>query len=110
MLEQGRQLHREGRLGEAAAVYQKILGKDPRNADALHLLGVLSLQNGDFPQAIRRIRDAIAIAGENPDYLNNLGQALYGAGDLSGALESYRRALKGNPRHPDVLNNLGITL
>ncbi|MCH8237546.1 MAG: tetratricopeptide repeat protein [Proteobacteria bacterium] len=110
MLEQGRQLHMEGRLGEAAAVYQKILKKDPRNSEALHLLGVVSLQNEDFPQAIRLIRDAIAIAGENPDYLNNLGQALYGAGDLFGALESYRRALKGNPRHPDVLNNLGITL
>jgi tetratricopeptide (TPR) repeat protein len=110
MLEQGRQLHMEGRLGEAAAIYQKILSKDPRNAEALHLLGVTSLQNEDFPQAIRLIRDSIAIAGENPDYLNNLGQALYGAGDLSGALGCYRRALKGNPRQPDVLNNLGITL
>ena len=110
MLEQGRQLHMEGRLGEAAAVYQKILKKDPRNSEALHLLGVVSLQNEDFPQAIRLIRDAIAIGGENPDYLNNLGQALYGSGDLAGALDSYRRALKGNPRHPDVLNNLGITL
>lgn len=110
MLEQGRQLHMEGRLGEAAAVYQKILSKDPGNAEALHLLGVVSLQNGDFPQAIRLIRDSIATAGENPDYLNNLGQALYGAGDLSGALESYRRGLKGSPRHPDILNNLGLTL
>ena len=88
----------EGRLGEAAAIYKKILSKDPRNAEALHLLGVTSLQNEDFPQAIRLIRDSIAIAGENPDYLNNLGQALYGAGDLSGALGCYRRALKGNPR------------
>ena len=110
MLELGRQLHMEGRLGEAAAVYQKILSKDPGNAEALHLLGVVSLQNGDFPQAIRQIRDSIAMAGENPDYLNNLGQALYGAGDLSGALESYRRGLKGNPLHPDILNNIGLTL
>ena len=61
MLEQGRQLHMEGRLGEAATVYQKILSKDPGNAEALHLLGVVSLQNGDFPQAIRLIRDSIAM-------------------------------------------------
>ena len=110
MLEQGRQLHREGRLDEAAAVYQKILDEDPKNAEALQLLGVVALQNGDFPRAIRLIRDAMAMAGETPDYLNNLGQALYGSGDLAGALDSYRRALKRNPRHPDVLNNLGITL
>ena len=110
MLEQGRQLHREGRLDEAAAVYQKILDEDPKNAEALQLLGVVALQKGDFPRAIRLIRDAMAMAGENPDYLNNLGQALYGSGDLAGALDSYRRALKRNPRHPDVLNNLGITL
>ncbi len=110
MLEQGRQLHREGHLEEAVAVYQKILGKDPRNAEALHLLGVVSLQEEDFLQAIQLIRDAIAIAGENPDYLNNLGQALYGAGDLPGALESYHRALIDSPRHLNALNNLGITL
>jgi tetratricopeptide (TPR) repeat protein len=100
----------EGRFGEAAAIYKKILSKDPRNAEALHLLGVVSLQIEDFPQAIRLIRNSIAMAGENPDYLNNLGQALYSAGDLFGALESYRRGLKSNPRHPDILNNLGLTL
>ena len=110
MLELGRQLHMEGRLGEAAAIYKKILSKDPRNAEALHLLGVVSLQIEDFPQAIRLIRNSIAMAGENPDYLNNLGQALFSAGDLFGALESYRRGLKSNPRHPDILNNLGLTL
>lgn len=110
MLEQGRQLHMEGRLGEAAAIYQKILSQDPKNPEALHLLGVTFLQNRDFPEAIRLIRESISLGGENADTLNNLGQALYGAGDLSGALECYRRALDANPLNTDVLNNLGLTL
>ncbi|MBY3751909.1 hypothetical protein [Azospirillum formosense] len=31
--------HRAGRMGEAAGVYRAILDADPRQADALHLLG-----------------------------------------------------------------------
>ena len=48
--------HKEGRLDEAAALYQAALRMEPRNADALHLLGVIDHQRGDHERAVTRIR------------------------------------------------------
>jgi Flp pilus assembly protein TadD len=44
VLEEALSLHQEGKLGEAAALYRKILAQYPDNADALHLLGVIEFQ------------------------------------------------------------------
>ena len=110
MLEKGIQRHAAGDISGAAAIYKEVLAQDPKNAQALNLLGVVALQNEDYPEAIRLIRESIAIDDKNPGYFNNLGQALYAAGDVVEAEESYRRALKGNPQDANFLNNLGIAL
>src|SRR5439155_24950423 len=52
--------HRAGRLDRAAAIYREILTTEPRQADALHLLGVIALQTGRPALAGQLIRDAIA--------------------------------------------------
>jgi Tfp pilus assembly protein PilF len=44
-------LHRQGKLAQAKAIYQDILRKDPRKVDALHLLGIIAGQSGNFPFA-----------------------------------------------------------
>jgi len=36
-IDQGKALHRMGRIAEAEAVYRSVLARDPREFDALHL-------------------------------------------------------------------------
>lgn len=50
--------HRAGRHAAAASMYREVLELDPRNADALFLLGVLERQMGRPAEARRRLLEA----------------------------------------------------
>ena len=70
------QLHQEGRLEEAGRLYSEALANDPRDANALHLFGVLQGQRADFEaaavligRALDRIADHTVIIGERLRYL-----------------------------------------
>ncbi|MEA2709704.1 MAG: hypothetical protein QOF78_2305 [Phycisphaerales bacterium] len=54
------QLHRSGRIADAAAAYRRILARQPDDANALHLLGVTELQSEKFAAAEELIAKAIA--------------------------------------------------
>jgi Tfp pilus assembly protein PilF len=43
----GLQYHQRGEFDQAGPIYQDVLARDPDNADALHLLGVLEHQRGE---------------------------------------------------------------
>jgi predicted TPR repeat methyltransferase len=101
--------HREGNLDAAQRIYQAILELSPRNADALHFLGVLSHQRGDTARGIELIRDAISEAPKSPGLYNNLGNVLYEAERFEEAATVYEQAIELFP-HADAYNNLGATL
>ncbi len=86
-----------GRRSRAEALYQKVLQKDPDNADALHLLGVLAHERGRHVRAIQLIERAVAILPKFPAARLNLGNALRASGRLPDATESYRRAIALRP-------------
>jgi tetratricopeptide (TPR) repeat protein len=52
-------LHQKGQLAEAAALYGEIIARDPNNADALHLWGVIEGQRNDAWAALALIDRAI---------------------------------------------------
>jgi len=54
-------LHQSGRRGEAKIVYESILKKHPKNYDALHLLGLICYESGEFIEAEKLIRRAISL-------------------------------------------------
>lgn len=56
--------HRAGRQAAAAAMYGEVLELDPRNADALFLLGVLERQMGRHEEARRRLLEAARWAAD----------------------------------------------
>jgi protein O-GlcNAc transferase len=101
------QHHRSGRLFEAEMLYRQVLARDPRQPDALHLLGVLAYQGGHLEAAEDLIRQAIAINGSNPDFPNNLGLVYQARGQSYEAIAWYQRALRLRPRFAEALNNLG---
>jgi tetratricopeptide (TPR) repeat protein len=85
--------HRAGQLAQADACYRTVLGADPANVTALHLLGVLAHQRGQPEVAADLISRAIALNDRLPELHGNLGNALQAVGRTAEAEASFRRAL-----------------
>src|SRR5215813_7871849 len=73
ILARGLAHHQSGNLGESEACYREVLRAEPNHSEALHLLGVVAQQNGDYVEAERLILEAIARNPRAADYHNNLG-------------------------------------
>lgn len=104
------QHHRAGQLQRAESIYRQILTAFPEQADALHLLGVLSYQANQPQPAMELIQRAIAIAPDMADYHYNLGQILASCGRLDESVASYRRATELKADYADAFNNMGVSL
>src|SRR6516162_6395447 len=106
LLQQGLDHHNAGRADDAAQCYQQVLRANPRQPDALYLLGVLSHQNGNHEAAIELMRRAIHIAGDQPRLHEILGLALMSLDRFDEAESSLVRAAESGT--PESFNNLGI--
>jgi protein O-GlcNAc transferase len=87
-----------------------VLAISPYHPDALHLLGLVSSQQGDYLTAVELMRQALTIHPNSELFLNNLGTALIALGRLDEAETAYRQALDANPMHVQTLSNLGSLL
>jgi tetratricopeptide (TPR) repeat protein len=90
-------LHRGGRLDEARAIYEQVLARDPRQPDALNLLGLLERQNGRFAEAASHLERAIAVDPSQSAFHANLGEAYRGLGRLDEAIACYEQAVRRQP-------------
>ncbi len=109
-LREGLSAHQNGRLAEAEALYGRVLAKDPKNAEALYLLGTAAGQRGQWRESAELIRHAIAVRPGEARYYNNLGIALKRQGLAEEAIAAYRKALQRQPDSPEALSNLGNLL
>ncbi len=100
--------HQAGRLPEAERIYERILAREPRHADALHLLGVAAHQGGEHGRAIALISQAVEAVPDNALFLNNLGEAHRALGEGEQAAACYRRCLSIDARNAAANNNLGL--
>jgi tetratricopeptide (TPR) repeat protein len=101
----GRQ--RSGRYAEAERIYRSILAVDPRQPDALHLLGLAAHQQGRAEEAVQWIGWAIAVHPRAGAFHNNLGNALVSLGRLAEAIGAYEEALRLEPGNAGAHLNLG---
>ncbi|WP_114813794.1 tetratricopeptide repeat protein [Paraburkholderia kururiensis] len=108
-VEKGLTFHHAGRLDEARALYERALQQTPRHADALHLLGVIAMQQARYADALDLMARAIEISPQAM-YYDNLGCALRGWGKLEAAAESHQQALALDPGSASAHNNLGLVL
>jgi predicted O-linked N-acetylglucosamine transferase (SPINDLY family) len=109
-LQRGFLAFQAGDLGKAETAFKKVLSKDGRQFDALHMLAVIQAQRGNHAEGIRLISRALAV---NPAFAEahvNLGRMQAESGELQAAAESYRRALGLNPRLPVAHSNFSAVL
>jgi tetratricopeptide (TPR) repeat protein len=103
-------LHQQGKLLEAEVIYRKILETTPNNPEALHFLGVIAYQIGQYDTAIELIMLAIEENPLNPFYFSNLGLALRAEKKLELAEKNYRQAISLKPDYAEAHLNLGVAL
>jgi len=104
------QTHRSGNIAAARQYYQQVLQQDPKNDNALNLLGVIANQQGDHDNAIQLISRAVGIDPKAPEFHYNLAKAYQDNGNLASAVEHYQTALKLQPALVDAHVNLGLIL
>ncbi len=102
LTENGRVLHRAGRLEDAERLYRQALALDPDHAEAHQLLAVLAGQRGNLPGAIAGFRRTIELAGPSPERCYNLAEAHRMIGDFPAALAAYNQALALDPDFLDA--------
>jgi len=103
-------LHQAGRLAEAEAIYLKSLAADEDSYPALHLMGVLRLQQGRAAEALPYIQRALRVQPDTPDTLANLAIALQGVGRYSDALEVLERVVSLRPNDSRARSDRGALL
>jgi protein O-GlcNAc transferase len=103
-------VHQRGQVAEAAARYEEILHRQPDHADALHLRGLIAMEQGELELARRCVGQALDRQPNHPQLLNTLGETLRRMGDIVTAEEHLRHALRQAPTYVDALNNLGVLL
>ncbi len=107
LLQSAVQYFQRGELAQAAQLLQKILDAQPRNFDALHILGVIRAMEGKRAEAIELFRKALGISKNNNFLHFNLAKALTESGMAQEALQHHRKATQLAPQHAEAWLNLG---
>ena len=104
------QLHQQGRIAEAQAIYRDVLAREPHHAVATHYLGMAMWQLGDAAEGERLMRLSLTHDASIPDFHNNLGLLLRDTRRAEEAVHAYRRTLEVDPHWFEAYNNLGLAL
>jgi len=105
LLARALQQHQAGDLMAAGQLYRKVLDKDPKNVDALNLLGTLLLSAGQAETAVELLARATDLA---PDYFApfvNFGNALQTLGRTDEAVTAFETARRLEPKSAEAAAN-----
>lgn len=107
-MRQATQLHAQGKLREAEAIYRQVLQREPMNAEAMHHLGLIAHQVGQHGPAIELIRKSISIKPGVGYFFKNLGSVLTAVGKYSEAVEAFETAVGLTPNDATAHHPLGV--
>lgn len=110
LLRRAVKLHQDGQLDAAQELYQQVLALEPRDPNALNLLGMVHHQRGQQDPAEDLIRQAIAVAPNVPGFHVNLATVMLAQRRMDLAEEACRRAIVLQPEYPEAHNNLSVAL
>jgi Flp pilus assembly protein TadD len=99
-----------GRLGQAEAIYRRVLSEHPEHAEALQLLGAVAMQAGRPQEAIASLEQAVALDPGNSLYVGNLGSLYQMAGRIELAQRALERAIQLDPTNAGAYYHLGLVM
>ena len=103
-------LLREGRIAEAKSKIQEELEQNPADAQAYDLLGVLAVNEKDYPGALEAFQRALQLDPGSARTRNNIGNVYVAQGKLDLAEQEFRTVLRHAPANRDANYNLGLVL
>jgi predicted O-linked N-acetylglucosamine transferase (SPINDLY family) len=107
LMEEATGFLQNGHFGMAEERLAELLLNNPKQVDALNLLGVIRAQCGDFAGAIDFIKRAISINSKNPASYYNRGLALLELGNPTKAIDDFKTAITLNPIYAQAYNGQG---
>lgn len=110
LLQQGQAHHQQGRWDLAAAHYREIIDRQPRRFEALHLLGLLTLQTGDAANAVSWLQRAAKVNPADAATQSLIGVALQSSGQPEASIAFFDRAVRLQPKNAEFHYNLGKAL
>ena len=110
LFEQGLAAQRAGRLAEAEKLYRQVLRAEAANFAALHMLGFLKAQQGQFDEAVILLNKAMRLKPRDITVRAHHAHALMAAERFDEALAAYDALLALQPGHFEALYNRGVIL
>jgi predicted O-linked N-acetylglucosamine transferase (SPINDLY family) len=110
LLQEALDLHRAGRLDEAAVRYAHVRAAAPGNFDAAHLAGTLELQRGRAAEAVPILEAARRLEPKSAVCAMRLGAAFNALGRAAEAEAALRVAARLDPKLPEAWLHLGHAL
>ena len=109
-LQRALNLQNNGRLEEAAAIYQEVIAEAPDSTIAYFNLAVIDQTQGRDAEAAANSEQVLALDPAYTPALFNLAILRADEGDTAAAIGLYRRVIAINPDHAPALMNLGLIL
>jgi tetratricopeptide (TPR) repeat protein len=103
-------LHRKGDIRAAASIYEALARDDPKDANALHYLGLAHMQLGNLSVANKLLERSVILDAANANALNDFGLIKAKLGQPEPAIRLFSRALTVCGRHTDALSNIAMAL
>jgi tetratricopeptide (TPR) repeat protein len=99
LLQQAFQLYQAGEADKAAALCHDVLLKQPRQPDALHVLGNVAKDRGNFQQALQYFRQGLQAAPGHTHMLNSAGLLFRAMGYMQDARQCFERSIEIDPNY-----------
>ncbi len=109
LLETAVEHQRAGRFREAEPLYRQVLSAQPKNTDALYLLGLITQRTRRFAESVELFQRAVQANPKSAKYFVNLGLSMggMGLGRTQEAIAALRSAVVLDPSIPEAWSNLG---
>jgi predicted O-linked N-acetylglucosamine transferase (SPINDLY family) len=99
-----------GNFNQTEAILTKVLEKQSRNFDALHMMGVVKGIGNQHRDALEFFKKALKIDSNNSFLHFNIAKAFSEIGEAQKAIKYHLSATKLNPSHPEGWLNYGKSL
>ena len=122
VVEAGRMKELEGQIKEAfekivlkdydgaIAILKDALAKDPKDSNALYLIGLSYSKKQMYPEAIEALTQVIQLTPKFPPANFELAICYQNQGEKEKALEYFQKTLELDANNPDAAYNAGLTL